>query len=124
MTMQRIRRDDAAFQLKKLDEMQSAGRFVVSRRQHIDERHAGRCAPRRHHHWRHVILAAFVGSSQCLAIESYHALDFGRRRKRLGEAPKNLFEAARIEDAKDTAEGVVARYPVFQHQNRHNSASF
>jgi hypothetical protein len=118
MTMQRIRRDDAAFQLKKLDEMQSAGRFVVSRRQHVDERHAGFCAPRRHHHWRHVTLAAFVGSSQRLAVESYHALDFGRRRKRLGEAPKDLFEAARIEDAKDTAEGVVARYPVLQHQNR------
>jgi len=40
MTMQRICRDDAALQLKKLDELQSAGRFVVSRRQHIDERHA------------------------------------------------------------------------------------
>jgi len=29
MTMQRVRRDDAALQLKKLDELQSAGRFVV-----------------------------------------------------------------------------------------------
>src|SRR5467141_4892941 len=124
MTMQRICRDDAALQLKKLEELQSAGRFVVSRRQHIDERHAGLCAPRRHHHWRHVTLAAFVGSSQRLAIESYHALDFGRRRKRLGEAPKNLFEAARIEDAKDTAEGVVARYPSSSTRIVRNSASF
>jgi hypothetical protein len=105
MTTQRIRRDDAAFQLKKLDELQSAGRFVVSGRQHVDERHAGHCAPRRYHRWRHVTLAAFVGSSQRLAVESYHALDFGRHRKRLGEAPKDLFEAARIEDAKDTDEG-------------------
>jgi hypothetical protein len=116
--MQRVRRDDAALQLKELDEMQSAGRFVVSRRQHIGERHAGHRAPRRHHHWRHVTLAAFIGSSQSLAVESYHALDFGRRRKRLGKAPKHLFEAVRIEDAKDTAEGVVARNPVLQHQNR------
>src|SRR5712664_2193319 len=118
MTMQRIGRDDAALQLKKLDELQSADRFVVSRCQHIGKRHAGHCAPRRHHHWRHVTLAAFVGSSQSLAIESYHAFDFGRRRKRLGKAPKHLFEAVRIEDTKDTAEGVVARYPVLQHQNR------
>ena len=118
MTMQRIRGDDAALQLKKLDELQSAGRFVVSRCQHIGKRHAGHCAPRRHHHWRHVTLAALVGSSQRLAIESDHALDFGRRRKRLGKAPKHLFEAVRIEDAKDTAEGIVARYPVLQRQNR------
>jgi hypothetical protein len=117
MTVQRIRRDDAAVQLKKLDEMQSAGRFVVSRRQHIGERHAGHGAPRRHHHWRHVTLATFVGSPQCLAIESYHSLDFGRCRERLGKAPKDLLEAVRIEDAKDTAEGVVTRYPVLQHQN-------
>jgi hypothetical protein len=46
-------------------------------------------------------LATFVGSSQRLAIESYHALDFGRRRKRLGEAPKDLFEAARITAGND-----------------------
>jgi transposase-like protein len=73
MTMRRIRRDDAALQLKKLDEMQGASRFVVSRRQHIGKRHAGHCAPRRYHRWRHVTLAAFVGSSQSLAVESYRA---------------------------------------------------
>src|SRR4029078_4281852 len=36
----------------------------------------------------------------------------------LGKTPKYLIEASRIENAKDPAEGVVARYSVLQHQNR------
>src|SRR4029078_8569571 len=36
----------------------------------------------------------------------------------LGKTPKYLIEASRIENAKDPAEGIVARYSVIQHQNR------
>jgi hypothetical protein len=85
MTMQRIRRDDAALQRRSSTSCKApaASLFqtpaLTSAMRHY--------APRRHHHWRHRLWR--VGRLfSAPAIEGYRAR-CGRRRKRLGEAPKH-----------------------------------
>ena len=116
--MQCIRRDDAPFELEQLYQFQSAGNFVVARRQNIGQRHACLRRPCSHHHRWHMAHAAFIASPQSLAVQRYNPVDLHRLGKRPHEALENLLERFRIEQTKDATERVVARYPVLQHQHR------
>jgi hypothetical protein len=116
--MQRIHRDDAAFEIKQLYQLQGAGRLVVAGRKRVGQRHARLGTPRRYHHGRHVALAVLVGSTQCLAVERHHAIDSHRLGEHLHEATEHFLERLRVQQAKHPTEGIVARYPVLQLQDR------
>ena len=120
MAMQRIGRHHAAFELQKLDQLQCAGSFVVVRRLHVGQRHAGLRRPSGHHDRRHVALAAIVAAPQCFAVErdhSFRLFDLRAFRKGFHEALEGFLERSRIEHAEHAAERVVARRTMLEYQH-------
>jgi hypothetical protein len=120
MAMQRIGRDDAAFEGKQRQYLQRPLGFVAARSLLLGKRHPRLHRPDVDHVQRFVARTALEGASQCLAVDRHHAgeiepVGLGKGRH---EASECGLEGTRLEQTEHAAEGIVTGNPVLQPQRQ------
>src|SRR5882724_4808401 len=118
VAMQRVGGNDAAFEGEKVQHFQSTRRLVAASRFLLGQSHAGIHRKDVDQLQRRGFPAAFISSTQGLAVDSHHPSEFepiglGKGRH---EAAESLFEGLRLEQTEYPAERVVARNAVLQAQ--------
>src|ERR1700675_1986222 len=120
MAMQRIGRDDTAFERQQRQYLQRPGSLVAARSLLLGKRHSRFHRPDVDHVKRFVARTALEGASQRLAVDRHHACEIEPVGLGKGghEASECGFEGTRLEQTEHSAEGVVARNPVLQMQKQ------